>query len=75
MPVFLAQAGRDRMIDPQTVFRTASALYSCGLHIHIQWYPHSGHVVTVVPRTKKLEQDVWAFLEASLGKVKNERDD
>ena len=62
VPVFLAQAGRDRMIDPQTVFRTAAALSH--VPYTLQWYPHSGHVVTVGPERKKLEQDVWAFLES-----------
>lgn len=50
------------MIDPQTVFRTAAALSH--VPYTLQWYPHSGHVVTVGPERKKLEQDVWAFLES-----------
>lgn len=60
-PVFLAQAGKDQMIDPQTVFRTAAGL--AHISYTLQWYPESGHVVTVGPERKKLEQDVFAFLE------------
>jgi carboxylesterase len=61
VPVFLAQAGADQMIDPETVFRTASGLSH--VPYTLQWYPLSGHVVTIGPERKKLEQDVWAFLE------------
>lgn len=60
-PIFLAQAGKDQMIDPQTVFKTAGALSH--VPYTLQWYPESGHVVTVGPERKKLEQDVFAFLE------------
>jgi len=49
------------MIDPQTVFKTAAALSH--VPYTLQWYPQSGHVVTVGPERKKLEQDVFAFLE------------
>lgn len=60
-PIFLAQGGKDQMIDPQTVFKTAVGLSH--VPYTLQWYPASGHVVTVGPERKKLEQDVFAFLE------------
>ncbi len=60
-PIFLAQAGQDQMIDPQTVFRTAAGLSH--VPYTLQWYPESGHVVTIGPERKKLEQDVCAFLD------------
>lgn len=60
LPVFLAQAGQDKMIDAQTVFLTAEALEKT--KITLQWYPKSGHVVTVGPEKREFEKDVLAFL-------------
>ena len=60
-PVFLAQAGKDEMIDPLTVYKTAQALVNT--KVTVQWYPESGHVITVAPERKQFEQDVVAFLQ------------
>lgn len=60
-PVFLAQAGKDQMVNPLTVFETAKAL--AHTKVSLQWYPNSGHVVTVDKEKKEFEKDVVAFLE------------
>lgn len=62
VPIFLAQAGKDRMIDPLTVFDTAKAL--AHTKVTLQWYPESGHVVTVDKERKEFEKDVLAFIES-----------
>lgn len=62
VPVFLAQSGKDQMIDATTVFKTAQALEQTKLTL--QWYPESGHVVTVGPERKQFEKDVLAYLES-----------
>ncbi|WP_174705914.1 alpha/beta hydrolase [Tetragenococcus osmophilus] len=61
-PVFLAQAGQDQMIDASTVFKTAQALEQN--KFTLQWYPKSGHVVTIGPERKQFEEDVLAYLES-----------
>ncbi|MGX7197154.1 alpha/beta hydrolase [Enterococcus olivae] len=61
-PVFLAQAGKDKMIDPFTVFETAKGLVHT--KTTIQWYPESGHVVTVDKERKEFEKDVVSFIES-----------
>lgn len=60
LPVFLGQAGRDEMIDPFGVYQTARALTQT--RFTLNWYPNSGHVLTIGPDHKQLEQDVSAFL-------------
>ncbi|MCF1684305.1 alpha/beta hydrolase [Tetragenococcus halophilus] len=62
VPVFLAQSGQDQMIDASTVFKTAKALKQTKMTL--QWYPQSGHVVTVGPERKAFEKDVLAYLES-----------
>lgn len=61
-PVFLAQGGKDEMIDPKTVFQTAQQLLQTKLTL--KWYPNSGHVITVDPVHKNFERDVLDFIEA-----------
>lgn len=60
VPVFMAQAGNDEMIDPMGVFQTAQALTQT--RFTLNWYPNSGHVLTIGPDHKQLEQDVSVFL-------------
>ncbi len=59
-PIFLAQGALDEMIDPVTVFETIKGLKQTKLTL--QWYPKSGHVVTVGPERKQFEKDVSDFL-------------
>lgn len=61
VPVFMGQAGKDEMIDPMGVYKTALALAQT--RFTLNWYPDSGHVLTVGPDHKQLEQDVVAFLD------------
>lgn len=60
VPVFMAQAGNDEMVDAMGVFKTAQALTQT--RNTLNWYPNSGHVITVGPDRKQLEQDVVSFL-------------
>ena len=60
-PIFLAQAGKDEMIDPNGVFETARKLSR--QRVTLQWYPESGHVITVGTARRELEKDVLEFLE------------
>ncbi|HBE2204988.1 MAG: alpha/beta fold hydrolase [Enterococcus faecalis] len=59
-PLFLAQAGKDEMIEPMGVYQTAQALTQA--RVTLQCYPNSGHVITVSGEHKQLEQDVVQFL-------------
>lgn len=61
-PVFLAQAGKDEMIDSAGVFKTAEQLQQT--QFTLNWYPNSGHVLTVGADHKQLEQDVANFLNS-----------
>ena len=58
-PLFLAQAGKDEMIEPMGVYQTYQALTQA--RVTLQWYPNSGHVITVSGEHKQLEQDVVQF--------------
>ena len=60
-PIFLAQAGKYEMIDPNGVFETARKLSR--QRVTLQWYPESGHVITVGTARRELEKDVLEFLE------------
>lgn len=60
VPVFMGQAGKDQMIDPLGIYKTAEALTQT--RFTLNWYPDSGHVLTIGPDHKQLEQDVVTFL-------------
>lgn len=62
IPIFLAQAGKDEMIDSASVFDTVAALKE--KRFVLQWYPDSGHVITVGSSRRQLEKDVLDFLSA-----------
>lgn len=59
-PVFLAQAGKDKMIDPNAVTEIKQALTHT--QTVLKMYPESGHVLTVDKAHHQLENDVVAFL-------------
>ena len=52
------------MIEAKGVFQTAERLRQTAFTLN--WYPESGHVITVGPERRQFEQDVADFL-ASLG--------
>lgn len=60
VPIFIAQAGQDEMIDAKGAFETVEKLTQT--RFTFSWYPKSGHVITVGPDHKQLEQDVLSFL-------------
>lgn len=60
VPIFMAQAGKDEMVDAMGVYKTAQTLAQT--RFTLNWYPNSGHVITVGPDHKQLEQDVVNFL-------------
>jgi carboxylesterase len=60
-PTFVVQARNDQMINPES----ASFIYE---HVEtdakrIEWYEHSGHVITLDKEKDKLHEDIYAFLE------------
>ena len=57
------------MIEPMGVYQTAQALTQA--RVTLQWYPNSGHVITVSGEHKQLEQDVVQFLQHYLGMRRN----
>lgn len=61
VPVFLAQAGNDQLITPSTVYHAAQKFTQT--RCSVQWYPKSGHVITVGPDRKEFEKDVLHFVE------------
>lgn len=61
VPIFMAQAGQDELIDATGIFKTAAALKNT--RYVLQWYPESTHVITVGRDHRQLEQDVVSFLD------------
>lgn len=59
-PIFLAQAGADELIDASQVFKMAKALDKAPFTLN--WYPNSGHVITVGRDRQRLQEDVLHFL-------------
>ena len=59
-PFFMAQSGQDEMVEAEGVFQTAARLQQ--VPFTLKWYPESGHVITVGPERRQLEQDVADFL-------------
>lgn len=59
-PTLLVQAGKDKMIDPDSVYDVADELINS--QPKIKWYPESGHVVTIGPERKAFEKDVLLYL-------------
>ncbi|EOT47093.1 carboxylesterase [Enterococcus sp. AZ150] len=60
-PILFVQAAQDEMIPAESVFHTIQQVTD--KKFTLNWYPNSGHVVTVGPERKQFEQDVLAFLE------------
>lgn len=61
-PVFVVQAGKDRMINTESanfIYENVEADVK-----DIKWYENSGHVITLGPEKEQLHQDVYAFLES-----------
>lgn len=61
-PYFIAQAALDEMISPDSVFTVIQKIKS--QKFTLQWYPNSGHVVTVGKEHKEFERDVLSFIES-----------
>lgn len=62
VPIFVAQAAKDEMIPADSAFETVKALAK--QKVTFQWYPQSGHVITIGPERKYFEQDVLSFIES-----------
>ncbi|MGX7328105.1 alpha/beta hydrolase [Enterococcus bulliens] len=60
-PILFVQAAQDEMIPAESVFNTIQQVKD--KKFTLNWYPNSGHVVTVGPERKQFEQDVVAFLQ------------
>ncbi|MFD2729509.1 alpha/beta hydrolase [Enterococcus camelliae] len=61
-PIFLAQAALDEMIPADSVFQVAQKIKQ--QKFTLQWYPKSGHVITVGKEHKEFERDVLSFIES-----------
>ncbi|ALV22764.1 MULTISPECIES: alpha/beta hydrolase [Carnobacterium] len=59
-PMFIAQAGKDELIDPQIAVQFKEALVQAEVDFH--WYENSKHAITVGVDHKELEKDVLNFL-------------
>lgn len=59
-PSLLVQAGKDLMIDPQSVYLTEAQLKKSP--VEVKWYPESGHVITVGPEKLQLQEDILTFM-------------
>lgn len=59
-PVFIAQGGKDSVINPETARQTQTHLQNAPTDFH--WYPDADHILTVDPAHKQLEADMIAFL-------------
>lgn len=59
-PVFLAQAGKDELVEAEAVYKAEK--YFIQTQPEIKWYPESGHVITVGPERQIFQQDVLDFV-------------
>lgn len=59
-PIFLAQSGKDELINAQAVYKAASKLTHALVETH--WYPNSTHVITISKDKFKFEKDVIHFI-------------
>lgn len=57
---FIAQAGKDELIDANAAYQLKEALTNAAVTFH--WYENSSHVITVGKTHHELEKDVLAFL-------------
>lgn len=55
-PVFIAQGGKDSVIDPETARQTRANLVNADTDFH--WYPNADHILTVDPVHPQLEADI-----------------
>jgi carboxylesterase len=60
-PVFLAQAGNDQLVDPEGIHQVVQNLKQT--RYNLQWYPNSGHVITIGVDRKEFERDVLNFID------------
>lgn len=60
-PIFVVQARKDEMVDPESAKIIFSEVQSP--EKSIKWYEHSGHVITVDRERDELHRDVLAFLD------------
>lgn len=59
-PVFIAQGGKDELINSHIAYELKEAFTNAEVDFH--WYENSPHSVTVGPDRKELEQDLLNFL-------------
>lgn len=59
-PTLLVQAAKDKMINPNDVYEVEKQLKASPSVV--KWYPESGHVITVGPEKKQLQEDVLSFI-------------
>jgi carboxylesterase len=60
-PVFIGQAGADKMIDPQRAVKLRQKLINAPVSWH--WYAGADHVITVNTAHRQLETDIIEFMK------------
>lgn len=60
-PFFIGQSGQDKMIDAKGAYALKEALTQATVDFH--WYAQAGHVLTVDPAHKQLQEDVLNFIQ------------
>lgn len=61
-PLFIAQARHDEVIDPNSaniIFETVESFEK-----QLNWYEHSGHVITLGPEKEQLHEHILKFLNS-----------
>ncbi|WEG74086.1 alpha/beta hydrolase [Vagococcus intermedius] len=58
--ILLVQAGKDQMMNPDDVYVVEEQLKQS--ESEVKWYPESGHVITVGPEKKQLQEDILVYL-------------
>ena len=62
-PFFIAQGGRDEMIDPQSGAQLANRLRAQGTPVDYHFYPNATHLLTVNTAHRQLFSDVNDYLQ------------
>lgn len=59
-PVFLAQSGKDELVDASVVYKAAKQITKTS--VQVNWYPNSTHVITISNDKHQFEEDVIHFV-------------
>lgn len=71
-PFFIAQGGKDEMIDPQSGEQLRTRLQAQGTPVDYHYYPNATHLLTVNSAHRQLFADVEQYLQ-NLFEVRNDK--